>query len=116
MIVDVGKRPGQLRHQDEINALLLEHARRGRRSSGSKAVIRSCSGEAEKKQRCCSPPGSPSKWCPGSRASAAPASAGVPVTHRGLSSSVTVVSGHVSDPDAPGAVDWEALAATGGTW
>ena len=33
-----------------------------------------------------------------SSAFAAPAAAGVPVTHRGLSSSVTVVSGHVSDP------------------
>ena len=28
---------------------------------------------------------------------------------------MTVVSGHVGDPDAPGAVDWAALARTGGT-
>ena len=41
---------------------------------------------------------------------AAAAYAGVPVTHRGLSTSVTVVTGHVGDPSAPGGVDWEALA------
>ena len=50
-----------------------------------------------------------------SSAFAVPASAGVPVTHRGLSSSVTVVTGHVGDPSAPGAVAWEALARVGGT-
>ncbi len=46
---------------------------------------------------------------------AAPAYAGVPVTHRGLSTSVTVVTGHVGDPSAPGGVDWEALARAAGT-
>ena len=33
---------------------------------------------------------------------AAAAYAGVPVTHRGLSTSVTIVTGHVGDPSAPG--------------
>ena len=46
---------------------------------------------------------------------AAPAAAGIPVTHRGLSTSVTVVTGHVGDPSAPGGVDWRALAQAGGT-
>jgi uroporphyrinogen III methyltransferase/synthase len=44
-----------------------------------------------------------------------PAAAGIPVTHRGLSSSVTVVTGRVGDPSAPGGVDWAALARLDGT-
>ncbi len=35
-----------------------------------------------------------------SSAFAAPAAAGIPVTHRGLATSVTVVTGHVGDPSA----------------
>ena len=46
---------------------------------------------------------------------AVPAAAGVPVTHRGLSTSVTVVTGQVGDPTRPGGVDWESLARAGGT-
>jgi uroporphyrinogen III methyltransferase/synthase len=44
-----------------------------------------------------------------------PAAAGIPVTQRGLSSSVTVVTGRVGDPSAPGGVDWAALAKLEGT-
>jgi uroporphyrin-III C-methyltransferase len=42
--------------------------------------------------------------------SAVPASAGIPVTHRGISSQVTIVSGHDT-----AALDWKALARTPGT-
>ena len=50
-----------------------------------------------------------------SSAFAAPAAAGIPVTHRGLATSVTVVTGHVGDRSAPGGVDWDALGRAGGT-
>jgi siroheme synthase len=43
---------------------------------------------------------------------AAPAAAGIPVTHRGVSDSVTVVTGHGADGGEP---DWERLASAGGT-
>jgi uroporphyrin-III C-methyltransferase len=43
---------------------------------------------------------------------AAPASAGVPITHRGLSDRVTIVSGHSA---RGGELDYEALARAGGT-
>ncbi len=43
---------------------------------------------------------------------AAAASAGIPVTHRGVSSAVTFVSGHAADGTAP---DWGALVKSGGT-
>jgi len=46
---------------------------------------------------------------------AVPAYAGVPVSHRGRTSAVTVVTGHSTDPDDPAAVDWEKLAGAGGT-
>lgn len=50
-----------------------------------------------------------------SSALAAPASAGIPVTHRELSSSLTIVTGH-EDPTKPeAAVDWDWLAASNGT-
>ncbi|HEX9937550.1 MAG TPA: uroporphyrinogen-III C-methyltransferase [Longimicrobium sp.] len=46
---------------------------------------------------------------------AAPAYAGIPVTHRGISTGVTLVTGH-EDPEKPETgIDWGALANTGGT-
>jgi len=114
--IDVGKTPGQPRHQDDVNALILEHARQGRtvvRLKGGDPFVFGRGGEeAEALMRA----GVPFEVVPGvTSAFAAPASAGVPVTHRGMSSSVTVVSGHVGDPGVPGAVDWESLARAGGT-
>ncbi|HEY3999072.1 MAG TPA: uroporphyrinogen-III C-methyltransferase [Candidatus Xenobia bacterium] len=48
-----------------------------------------------------------------SSALAVPASAGIPVTHRGTSSSLTVVSGH--DHPSQGTTDWATLASLDGT-
>ena len=46
---------------------------------------------------------------------AAPAYAGIPVTHRDAASAVAFVTGH-EDPEKPGsALDWPALAAFPGT-
>ena len=46
---------------------------------------------------------------------AAPAAAGIPVTHRGLASAVAFVTGH-EDPDKPSSqLDWSGLAAFPGT-
>ena len=60
--------------------------------------------------------GVPFEVVPGiTSAIAAPAYAGIPVTHRGVASSVTFVTGSES-PGKPGAgVDWSALARTKGT-
>jgi uroporphyrin-III C-methyltransferase len=46
---------------------------------------------------------------------AGPAVAGIPVTHRDHASAVTFVTGHENPDKEDSAVDWEALAATGGT-
>src|SRR5262249_36665501 len=46
---------------------------------------------------------------------AAPAYAGIPVTHRGASTSVTFVTGHEDPSKERDTVDWSALARAGGT-
>src|SRR5207248_5459502 len=59
--------------------------------------------------------GVPFEVVPGiTSAVAVPAYAGIPVTHRGLSTSFTVVTGH-SRQSIDSEVGWEALAAAGGT-
>ena len=83
---------------------------------GSRAATRSCSAAAARRPRRCVRPGSRSRSCPGVTAGvAAPAYAGIPVTHRDAASAVAFVTGH-EDPTKPeSALDWEALAAFPGT-
>jgi uroporphyrinogen III methyltransferase / synthase len=116
LLVDVGKRAGEPRRQSDVNALILEHARRAdtvvRLKGGDPFVFGRGGEEAEMLMAA----GVAFEVVPGvSSAFAVPASAGVPVTHRGLASSVTVVTGHVGDATDPGAVDWESLGRAGGT-
>lgn len=114
--IDVGKKPGQPARQSDINALLIEHGGAGRevvRLKGGDPFLFGRGGEEAEALRAA---GIPYDVVPGvTSAFAAPAAAGIPVTHRGLSTSVTVVTGHVGDPSAPGGVDWHALARAGGT-
>ena len=114
--VDVGKTPGVSRSQDEISELLVDLGRSHhtvvRLKGGDPFLFGRGGEEVEALLRA----GVAVEVVPGvTSAFAAPAYAGVPVTHRGLSTSVTVVTGHVGDPSAPGGVDWEALARAGGT-
>jgi uroporphyrinogen III methyltransferase/synthase len=116
VLVDVGKRPGAPRRQDEVNALLLEYA------AGHDTVVRLKGGDpfvfgrGGEEAAALVEAGVPFEVVPGvSSAFAVPASAGIPVTQRGVSSSVTVVTGHVGEPGEPGAVDWDGLARAGGT-
>ncbi|MGA2521177.1 MAG: uroporphyrinogen-III C-methyltransferase [Acidimicrobiales bacterium] len=114
--VDVGKRPGERRHQDDVNAQLVEHGRAARTVVRLKGGDPFVFGRGGEEAEALAAAGLAFEVVPGvTSAFAAPASAGTPVTHRGLSSSVTVVTGHAGDPDGRGAVDWEALARAGGT-
>ena len=45
---------------------------------------------------------------------AAPELAGIPVTHRGIASSLTIVTGH-EEPGKDSPLDWNAIARLGGT-
>jgi uroporphyrinogen III methyltransferase/synthase len=119
-LVDVGKRPdaGQSSadRQEEINRLLVAHGQRShtvvRLKGGDPFVFGRGGEEADVLTRA----GIPWRIVPGvSSAFGVPAAAGIPVTQRGLSSSVTVVTGRVGDPAAPGGVDWDLLARGEGT-
>jgi uroporphyrin-III C-methyltransferase len=95
--------------QDEINALLVAHARDGQRvvrlKGGDPFVFGRGGEEAEALARA----GIPCEIVPGiSSAIAVPAAAGIPLTHRGVASSFAVVTGH--DCDEGAGVDWDRLA------
>jgi len=110
--IDAGKSKG--RHcipQSAITAILIHHARAGRlvvRLKGGDPFVFGRGGE---EVLACRAAGVAVEVVPGvSSALAAPAAAGIPVTHRGLASSFAVATGH-EDPSKPGRdVRWEALA------
>jgi histidinol-phosphate aminotransferase len=113
MLIDAGKSPGahQL-SQDEINELLIKHASAGRRVARLKGGDPFVFGRGGEEAAACAAAGIPCSVIPGlSSATAGPALAGIPLTHREVSQSFSVVSGHLP-PDHPASrVDWAALAA-----
>ena len=115
---DVGKRGGSAESasQDDINALLVRLAREGKRvvrlKGGDPLVFGRGSEEAQALARA----DIRFEIVPGVTAGiAAPAYAGIPVTHRGVSTSVTFVTGHEDPLKETTTVDWSALARAGGT-
>ena len=99
--------------QAELNTLLVELGREGlevvRLKGGDPFVFGRGGEEAEALAEA----GVPFEVVPGvSALSAVPASAGIPVTHRGLSAQVTLVSGHSAHDEE---LDFEHLARTPGT-
>ncbi|MGQ0713864.1 MAG: uroporphyrinogen-III C-methyltransferase [Gemmatimonadaceae bacterium] len=109
----VGKRGGEdaSARQADIEALLVKLARAGRRvvrlKGGDPFVFGRGGEEAQALER----EGIAFEIVPGVTAGiAAPAYAGIPVTHRGKATSVTFVTGH-EDPEKPSTtIDWGALA------
>ena len=115
-VIDVGKTPGQPRRQHEINQLLVEHGKTGREVVRLKGGDPFVFGRGGEEVEALQDAGIDYEVVPGvSSAFAVPAAAGIPVTHRGLSSSVTVVTSHTGDSTAPGGVNWDALGRAGGT-
>ncbi len=116
-MLDVGKRGGGHKaEQEEINRILLEKAQQGsmvvRLKGGDPFLFGRGGEEAEHLRR----HGVEVHVVPGVSASiAVPALAGVPVTHRTLSSSVTIITGHEGDHKEGEWLDWAALARSGGT-
>ncbi len=102
--------------QQEINALLVQKAK------GNKVVARLKGGDpfifgrGGEEAEVLATAGVPFEVIPGiSSTIAAPAYAGIPLTHRDAASSVTIITGH-ENPDKPGSAhNWKALAASAST-
>ncbi|EWT07042.1 CobA protein [Intrasporangium chromatireducens Q5-1] len=116
-IVDVGKIPrGAATPQEQINALLVEHALAGRNVVRLKGGDPFVFGRGGEEAEACRAAGVPVRVIPGVSSSiAAPGLAGIPVTHRGLVQGFTVVSAHVSPSDSRSTLDWDAIARSGTT-
>jgi uroporphyrin-III C-methyltransferase len=113
-LIDVGKRPGQPVPQETISALLVHLGREGRRVVRLKGGDPFVFGRGGEEAIALRDAGVAFEVVPGiTSAVAAPAAAGVPVTHRGIAAAFTVVTGHrrAGEPD----VDWRSLARVGGT-
>ena len=115
---DVGKRGGSTEstRQDEINNLLVRLAREGKRVVRLKGGDPFVFGRGSEEAQALAAAGIPFEIVPGVTAGiAAPAYAGIPVTHRGVATSVTFVTGHEDPAKGAPTVDWSALAHAGGT-
>jgi uroporphyrinogen III methyltransferase / synthase len=102
--------------QEAINRLLVEKAKQGKRvvrlKGGDPFVLGRGGEEAEALVK----NGISFEIIPGvSSAVAVPAYAGIPVTHRGVASSFTVVTGHKALDRSESKIDWERLAACADT-
>jgi len=111
-LIYVGKTPD--RHtmsQDQINALLVEKARAGLRLVRLKGGDPFVFGRGGEEAEALAAAGVAFEVIPGiTSAIAAPAYAGIPVTHRALASSVAVITGHEDPSKHESAIDWPRLA------
>jgi uroporphyrin-III C-methyltransferase / precorrin-2 dehydrogenase / sirohydrochlorin ferrochelatase len=106
--VFVGKQPGESSTQERINRLLIEHARQGLRVARLKGGDPLIFGRGGEEIEVLAAHGIPYIVVPGVTAAlGAAAAAGIPLTHRQASQSVTFVTGHVLDDDT---LDWRRLA------
>lgn len=116
-VIDVGKTPrGHAAAQEDINALLVDRARRGdvvvRLKGGDPFVL----GRGAEEVAACVTAEVPVEVVPGvSSVTAAATLAGIPLTRRGTAQEFTVASGHVPPGDPRSTVDWAGLASGTGT-
>lgn len=110
--IDVGKYPEHHRvSQEEIHELLVLHANRGHNIVRLKGGDPFVFGRGGEEAQTLVSAGVPIRIVPGISAGIGGlAYAGIPVTHRDANQAVTFLTGHDQTGDAPGAIDWEALA------
>lgn len=116
-IVDVAKLPrGRAAQQEEINRLLVSYARAGKRVARFKGGDSFVFGRGWEEVQACREAGVPVTVVPGiSSPLAVPGMAGIPVTHRGVTHDLTIVSGHLPPGHPDSLVQWAALGALRGT-
>jgi uroporphyrinogen III methyltransferase/synthase len=111
-LIYAGKLPD--RHtltQDEINALLVEHGGAGKRVVRLKGGDPFVFGRGGEEAEALAAAGIPFEIVPGvTSAIAAPAYAGIPVTHRALASSFAVITGHEDPEKVETSIDWSKIA------
>ena len=115
--VFVGKERGrQALRQSEINDLLVHEGLAGKTVVRLKGGDPFVFGRGGEEAQALADAGVPFEVVPGvTSAVAAAAYAGIPVTHRGVSTSVTIVTGSEDPAKGETSTDWAALARTGGT-
>src|ERR687893_511203 len=112
-MIYVGKKPGddQAMKQDEINRVLVELGRSGKTAVRLKGGDPYIFGRGGEEALALIEAGLPFEAVPGVTSGvAAPAYAGIPVTHRNVSTSVAFVTGHEDPTKGPPDVDWKKLA------
>jgi uroporphyrin-III C-methyltransferase/precorrin-2 dehydrogenase/sirohydrochlorin ferrochelatase len=116
-LVDVAKLPrGRAASQDEINRVIVDRARAGKRVVRFKGGDSFVFGRGFEEVIACTDAGVPVTVVPGlSSAVSVPARAGIPVTHRGVAHEFTVVSGHLPPGHPDSLVEWSAVARLRGT-
>jgi len=115
--IDCGKFGGRhMLEQDEIEALIIDRAKKGLRVVRLKGGDPFLFGRGGEELESVRNAGIPVEMVPGvSSALAVPASVGIPLTHRKYASQVTILTGN-EDPTKPEpALDWQLLAKSRGT-
>jgi uroporphyrinogen III methyltransferase/synthase len=116
-LIFAGKKAGaHTMAQNEINALLVEKTREGKRVVRLKGGDPFLFGRGGEEAQTLAAAGLSFVIVPGvTSAIAGPAYAGIPVTHRGKNSHVTFFTGHEEPEKSESAIDFGALAKLGGT-
>jgi uroporphyrinogen III methyltransferase / synthase len=116
-LIYVGKEGrGPQMPQEEIDRLLVEHGRAGKRVVRLKGGDPFVFGRGGEEALVLRAAGIPFEIVPGVTSGvAAPAYAGIPVTDRERSSAVALIAGHENPDKHESAIDWPALAAFPGT-
>lgn len=114
-LIYAGKKGGEhTLPQDEINRLLLEEARQGNVVARVKGGDPFIFGRGGEEAEILAQSGIPFEVVPGvTSAAAVPAYAGIPLTHRGHTSTVAFVTGHEDATKEESGIDWECLAGIG---
>ncbi|MDO4928459.1 MAG: uroporphyrinogen-III C-methyltransferase [Corynebacterium sp.] len=116
-VIDVSKLPyGRQVAQEKINELLVTHAQKGKRVARLKGGDPYIFGRGFEELQACAAAGIACEVVPGvTSAISVPGLAAVPLTHRGMVHSFSVISGHIAPSNPQSLNNWEALAQSGGT-